>query len=123
MSKLTPMHTDTTYEKVNSGTWAVTHPADFRHGRGGRLLTLNNNMLHTPQNAQQATYALPELPTWRPRDGRNDHHIKWLDALTSMEADLDIVIDCKEPTDQELQYARIASSHQQPAGCLLIVRA
>ena len=92
------MHTETTYEKVNSGTWAVTHPADFRHGRGGRLLTLNNNLPHTPQNAQQATYALPELPTWRPRDGRNDHHIKWLDALTSMEADLDIVIDCEEPT-------------------------
>ena len=98
MSKLTPMHTDTTYEKVNSGTWAVTHPADFRHGRGGRLLTLNNNLLHTPQNAQQQTNVLPELPKWRPRDGRNDDYLKWYDALATFEADFDILVEEHEPT-------------------------
>ena len=89
MYSFTPPYTDTTHKNANPGDY-LTY--GIEHGSGGRLLTLNNNLLHTPQNAQQATYALPELPTWRPRDGRNDHHIKWLDALTSMEADLDIVI-------------------------------
>ena len=58
---------------------------------------------HTPYaNSQlaitQSQLDMPKLPRWRPRGGRNDDFIKWMDALTAVENDLDIVIDEQQPS-------------------------
>ena len=106
MYSFTPSYTDTTHKNANLGD--LTY--GIEHGRGGRLLTLNNNLLHTPQNAQQQTNVLPELPKWRPRDGRNDDYLKWYDALATFEADFDILVEEHEPTLQELMTYRTAQN-------------
>ena len=45
-----------------------------------------------------ATYPLPKLPNWRPRDGRNAAYLKWYDALMTAEADLDYVNNESKPS-------------------------
>jgi hypothetical protein len=50
----------------------------------------------------------PALPLWRPRDGRNEAHLKWHDALTSFEHDFGIDVDepCPSLSDlvEEIPY-------------------
>ena len=42
------------------------------------------------------------LPTWRPRDGRNESFLKWHDALINVEHDLGIDVDTPCPAYSEL---------------------
>ena len=53
---------------------------------------ITNAARYTP-NAKD----LPQLPQWKPRLGRNDAFVKWLDALITAEADLDIDIHEMQP--------------------------
>ena len=99
MSRLTPFGTQDATRETSSLSVA--------HGSGGQRQTLNYSYpLHIPQNANQPTIAPRVLPKWRPRTGRNDDYINWHDALISIEADLDIMADCTEPTLQELEAKR-----------------
>ena len=54
------------------------------------------------RNSYTAMQAKPQLPLWRPRDGRNEAHLKWLDALTNFEHDVGIDIDAPCPTLSEV---------------------
>ena len=58
-----------------------------------------NRLSHT---AFQAKGYLPALPTWRPRDGRNEAYLKWHDALVRFEHDSGIDIDATLPSTSEL---------------------
>ena len=99
MSRLTPFGTQDATREISS--------LSIAHGSGGQRQTLNYSYpLHIPQNVNQPTIAPRVLPKWRPRTGRNDDFINWHDALISIEADLDIVADCTEPTLQELEAKR-----------------
>ena len=52
--------------------------------------------------SQTASQAKSQMPSWRPRDGRNDAYLKWHSALTTFEHDLGIDIDAVIPAISEL---------------------
>ena len=64
-----------------------------------------NNQLNT-QHAIRTSYtamqAKPQLPLWRPRDGRNEAYLKWQDALTNFEHDCGIDVNAPCPTFSEV---------------------
>ena len=64
-----------------------------------------NNQLNT-QHAIRTSYtamqAKPQLPLWRPRDGRNEAYLKWQDALTNFEHDYGIDVDAPCPSISEV---------------------
>ena len=52
--------------------------------------------------SQTASQAKSQMPSWRPRDGRNDAYLEWHSALTTFEHDLGIDIDAAIPVTSEL---------------------
>ena len=52
--------------------------------------------------SQTASQAKSQMPSWRPRDGRNDAYLEWHSALTTFEHDLGIDIDAVIPVTSEL---------------------
>ena len=66
----------------------------------------------TPPNANpmHATYPLPKLPHWRPRDGRNAAYLIWYDALMTAESDLDYVHNEPKPSLEALPPTYISQA-------------
>ena len=72
----------------------------------------DQDLKHAFLSAQPAVR--PPLPEWRPRDGRNDKYLLWLDALISLENDLDIFVEAERPSIEQL-----VDINSTTAGCNL----